>query len=309
MDRIEQAGIYIAGIYILYSFTSFLYRYILRPPVNLYQQYGNTAIVTGATEGIGKSIAFELGKKRFNLIIISRNQQKLESTKQDILKQYPGITIDICAIDFSKLQQNDLDKLNNIIKSNNYKVGILVNNVGLSYSYPDYLHNLTIDNVQQLIDLNIKSTTYMTHNILQHMISNKRGLVINLSSAAAIVPSPLLAIYGASKQYVDKLTDSLATEYKQYNIKFQVQNPLYVSTSMSKMRPSLTTPTPNTFAHYSVRQFGYSDTHISPYWVHAIMLGVVNRVPKFMANFYINKIHKSIRARALKKLNIQNKKQ
>jgi len=303
-DNVEQVSLLVAGGLFAYVIGSFAYRHFLRPAKKL-SRYGNTAIVTGATDGIGKAIAFELARQhKLNLVLVSRTAAKLNEVADEIKAKYSSVQVDTLAIDFGALDDSALQRLKSVVDSK--EVGILVNNVGMSYDYPEWFHSVERSKVQQLIDLNVRSTTLLTHLVLPAMTQRKRGLVVNISSAAAVFPAPLLAEYGAAKAYVDKFTHALSLEYKQHGVDFQVQNPLYVATKMAKMRPSLQAPTATQFARSSIAAWGY-DTQISPYWVHAIMLAAGKRMPAFLFNQYVFGMHKSIRARALKKVGAAKK--
>merc|ERR1719204_504114 len=101
------------------------------------RDYGSWAIVTGSTHGIGKSIAKELAKRSINLILISRSEEKLSLVTKEITDKY-NVEVRTTAVDMSKTTPDDYTS---IYKSfSDLDIGIIVNNVGLSYDHPEYLH-------------------------------------------------------------------------------------------------------------------------------------------------------------------------
>ena len=127
-------------------------------------------------------------------------------------------------------------------------IGILVNNVGMSYEHPQEFLELTSTYVDNLINLNIVSLNAMTRIVLPQMVERKKGAVINISSFSAAIPTPLLSVYSASKSYVDLLSQGMAKEYSSKGITVQCVLPNMVVSNLSKIRrPSLMVPTPNAF--------------------------------------------------------------
>merc|ERR1719461_702892 len=99
------------------------------------------------------------------------------------------------------------------------------------------------------------------------MVERKKGAVVSIGSGAGTGPCPMLAGYSAAKQYVAMLTRSLAAEYAHIpGLSFQCQTPLFITTKLAKIRkPSLTTPTPASYAKVGVRAIGY-ENEVSPFW-------------------------------------------
>ena len=132
-------------------------------------------------------------------------------------------------------------------------IGVLVNNVGMSYEHPQEFLELSSTYVDTLINLNIVSLNAMTRIVLPQMVERKKGAVINISSFLAAIPSPLLSVYSASKSYVDLISQGMAKEYLSKGITVQCVLPGYVTSKLSKIRrPSLTVPTPNAFVRYEL---------------------------------------------------------
>uniref|UniRef100_A0AC34R990 Uncharacterized protein n=1 Tax=Panagrolaimus sp. JU765 TaxID=591449 RepID=A0AC34R990_9BILA len=101
----------------------------------------NWAIITGSTDGIGKVYALELAKQGFDIILISRTKSRLEATKNEIIENYPKIKVEMIVFDFC---QDDVKVYNSQLfdKLKKFDIGILVNNVGMAYDYPDILHEV-----------------------------------------------------------------------------------------------------------------------------------------------------------------------
>lgn len=85
-------------------------------------------------------------------------------------------------------------------------VGILVNNVGRMYDFPDKLHNITESLLWQIININVGAVTMMTRAVIPQMKTKRRGIIVNISSGSECQPVPLMAVYGATKIYVKNFT-------------------------------------------------------------------------------------------------------
>jgi 17beta-estradiol 17-dehydrogenase / very-long-chain 3-oxoacyl-CoA reductase len=291
--------------YVVPIFSGF-YRFFLRSGKNL-KRLGEWAVVTGATDGIGLAYAEQLAQKGLNVLLVSRTPAKLSKTQADLSAKFPSVQFRTLVIDFSRFDEVSQFQFKKAVE--NLNIGVLINNVGQSYDHPDYFHSLESATVQSLIDLNIKSTTIVSHIVLPLMLAQKRGAIVNISSFAGLIVSPLLTQYSACKAYVDKFSQGLNAEYRSKGVTVQVQNPLFVSTKLAKIKySSLTVPSPAGYATAGIRQIGYGD-QISPYWVHALQIFVVKMLPESLVSAYAFKLHLGLRKRALKKKEQQTKAQ
>lgn len=187
-----------------------------------------------------------------------------------------------------------------------YEIGILVNNVGLSYPHPDYF--LDLPNKEKIyssiINCNIFSVTKMCMLLMPLMVERKRGLVINISSTAAQIPSPLLTVYGATKAFVAKFSSDLSAEYKKHGIIIQCIMPGYVATNMSKIRkPTWMSPAPKTYVKHAMNHVGVVETSTG-YYPHSMLVGVVKFIESCSvssARWIIMRMMETIRMRALKR--------
>ncbi|KAJ8945638.1 hypothetical protein NQ314_009173 [Rhamnusium bicolor] len=265
-------------------------------------QYGNS-VVTGATDGIGKAYAELLAKKGLNIVLISRTQTKLDEVAGEIAKKYNVNTKTIEA-NFTKVNQiyYEIDK-----QLMGLDVGVLINNVGISYPYPEYF--LELKNKDEIytniINCNIFSVTNMCKIIMPGMVERRRGVVVNISSTAAQIPSPLLSVYSASKSYVEKFSADLATEYSKYGITVQCLLPGYVATNMSKIRSSTwMAPFPMQYVEEAVKTIGIKE-RTTGYFPHSLMVGVVHALDSVsprLSRWLITRTMLNIRSRALRRV-------
>lgn len=282
------------GIKSLLRFINGVYIYFIRPGKDL-KKLGEWAVVTGATDGIGLAYAKHLAKLGINIVLISRTQSKLDTAAAEIQQKSKVKTITVAA-DFGKADAALWAKIKAAVEP--LQVGVLVNNVGLSYDHAEYLDALDDQLVDDLININIQATNKMTRIVIPGMKTRKKGAIVNIGSAAATVaPSgPLYAIYAGTKAYVDMFSKSLDLEYSAWNISVQNQAPAYVATKMSKIKkPTMDAPSPAVWVASAVKHIGYEPTSC-PYWYHGGMWAAVTDTPLYFTNLYLLEFHKFLRS-------------
>ena len=167
----------------------------------------NFSLITGASSGIGRDLARVAAKDCRNLVLTARSKAKLLELKSELTKKY-GVKIEIIDIDLSLAESPQ--KVFDFCKSKNIVVSELINNAGFG-DYGDFADS---DPSKQLnmIDLNVRSLTAMTHLFIQPMIAAKRGKIMNVASVAAFIPGPSMSVYFATKHYVLAFSEALAQE-------------------------------------------------------------------------------------------------
>merc|ERR1719384_325311 len=107
----------------------------------------------------------------------------------------------------------------------------------------------------------------MTRFVIDGMVQNKKGAIVNISSGSAMFTLPLLTEYSAAKSFIEKFTLALNAEYCTKGISVQCQIPFYVSTKLAKMRKSFTVPSADAFAKMGLKFIGQPEPVASPFWV------------------------------------------
>lgn len=172
-----------------------------------------TALITGASSGIGKELASIHAKKGGNLILVARRGKVLDEIKTKLEGQH-NITVTTIVKDLSK--SGSAKELYEEVKSKNLQVDYLINNAG--FGLRGLFHELPLDRQQQMMQLNMITLTELTHLFLPEMISRNNGKILNTSSTASLMPGPLQAVYFATKAYVTSLSNALAEELSNTNI-------------------------------------------------------------------------------------------
>ncbi|WP_082235023.1 SDR family NAD(P)-dependent oxidoreductase [Halobacillus massiliensis] len=169
-----------------------------------------TALITGASSGIGYELAKLFAKSGYALIIVARSETKLQQLK-DELKDYP---VSIIVQDLSK--QGATEELYNKVREKGRTVEVLVNNAGFGLN--GQFDEILLRDQQAMLQVNIMALTELTHYFLPDMKNSRmngvpRG-VINVASTAAFQPGPRMAVYYASKAYVLSFSEALVEEFK-----------------------------------------------------------------------------------------------
>jgi len=188
------------------------------------------ALITGATSGIGKATAYELAKIGFKLIICGRRKDILQSIKDDLSKI--TTTISLC---FDVSVNSEVIRSISSLPKKWKNINVLVNNAGNAHGM-DLFQDGNVDDWNKMIDINVKGLMYVTKAIVNSMIENSTGHIINIGSLAGKEVYPKGNIYCASKYAVKAISQSLRLDLNKHNIKVSEINPGLVETSFSDVR-------------------------------------------------------------------------
>jgi short-subunit dehydrogenase len=179
------------------------------------ETHQHTAVITGATSGIGKAFAAEFAKKGLDLIITGRRKEELLKVA-DTLSQDYGIRAETFAGDLSD-SKNRLALCLMIQQAGN--IDVLINNAGFGIDCPFYRNSL--NDIRSMIDTHITATAELTNSVLPGMIYRRQGTIINVSSLGAFTPGLTRSMYLSTKSFVHYFSESLFLEVRSFGIKVQ----------------------------------------------------------------------------------------
>ncbi|KAF7555794.1 hypothetical protein G7Z17_g1905 [Cylindrodendrum hubeiense] len=275
-----------------------------------YGKPGTWAVVTGASDGLGKEYALQLAAKGFNLVLVSRTLSKLDTLAEEIKQKYSekDVQIKTLAMDFSKDNNEDYDRLRELVQG--LDVGILINNVGQSHSMPVSFLETPREELQNIVTINCLGTLKVTQVIAPILKERKRGLILTMGSFAGWTPTPYLATYSGSKAFLQQWSIALASELADDNVDVYLVLSHLVTTAMSKVRrASLLVPNARPFVKNALGKIGLggyqaAPNTYTPWWSHAYMLWFIENIPGANGSITIGqnkKMHVDIRRRALRK--------
>ena len=172
-----------------------------------------TAIITGASTGIGYELALILAKQKVNLVLVARSKEKLVALQSKLSSEF-GVQVWVISLDLSNASaaQQVFDQCQQLGLHINY----LINNAG----FGDYgfFHESDWKKQAEMMQLNIVTLTHLTHLFLPNMLKSKNGKILNVASIAAFLPGPLMSVYYATKAYVLHFSEAIANELEDKGI-------------------------------------------------------------------------------------------
>lgn len=172
-----------------------------------------TALVTGASSGIGKAFAFELARHASHLILTARSEDKLQAISRQIRDEHP-VQVTIIQADLAK--PGGADKLMNTINAAGLSVDLLINNAGIG-KWANFLDE-SLATYEAMVTLNITSLMTLTYRVLPMMLAKGQGGIINVGSTGSFQPCPYIATYCATKAFVLNFSEALYGEYIHHGI-------------------------------------------------------------------------------------------
>jgi uncharacterized protein len=185
-----------------------------------------TAVITGASSGLGEVFADRLAKRGYNLKLVARRKDRLDAIADKLQSKY-GVKVTNLIADLGSA--TDLENVVNNLKADK-SITLLINNAGTAT-----LSSITTTSVAQqkaMVDVNITALMLLSNAVLPHFIENNEGILINIASVLGFYSLPVSAVYSGTKGFVVQYTRGLQEEFKETNIKVQLVNPATTATEI-----------------------------------------------------------------------------
>ncbi|MEZ4977603.1 MAG: SDR family NAD(P)-dependent oxidoreductase [Flavobacteriaceae bacterium] len=189
-----------------------------------------TALITGATSGIGKATAIEFAKHNLNLVLCGRRQERLDSLKKQLEEQ-----VAVHTLTFDVRNREAVFKAIESLPETFKTIDILINNAGNAHGL-DTIQEGNLDDWDAMMDGNVKGLLYLSKALMPQMIERQSGHIINIGSSAGKEVYPKGNVYCASKHAVLAVTEGMRIDLNPYGIKVGAVNPGLVETEFSKVR-------------------------------------------------------------------------
>jgi 3-hydroxy acid dehydrogenase / malonic semialdehyde reductase len=189
-----------------------------------------TALITGATSGIGKATAQEFAKHKIRLILCGRREKRLQTLKEELSK-----LTEVTTLQFDVSKKEEVISAIESLPKNFNKIDILINNAGNAHGLST-IQDGNMDDWDEMIDINVKGLLYVTKAIIPKMIAKNEGFIVNIGSAAGKEVYKNGNVYCASKFAVNALNKSMRLDLNDYNIRVSAIHPGMVETEFSEVR-------------------------------------------------------------------------
>lgn len=253
------------------------------PGADITKRYGKGSyvLITGSTDGIGKSLAFQFAKRGFNIVSMSRTLTKLEKTAEEIKSKYPGIEVVNVQCDFSKATEKGFFEPI-WEKTKDLDISILINNVGIDAI--ELYMDMTDEFVHKMLSINVYTVALLTKLYLKKLSQRKRSAVITMGSLAGKIPMSYFNVYNATKAFTEMFSLCLAKEHT--NIDFLSIRPSEVSTGMTHNKPTdIFTITATQCSNSIINELSKGKLESNGHWNHKLQEKLYLSVPEGLYDF------------------------
>jgi short-subunit dehydrogenase len=258
----------------------------------MYFFHGCTALITGASSGIGLEFARQLAPHARSLILVARRRDRLDAIKAELDR--PGLTIHCHAADLADDVQTGA--LIAALAASGEHVSLLINNAGLGDH--GFFEESDWARVNAMLDVNIKALTRLTHALLPELIRAGRGAILNVSSIAGLLPLPKMAVYAATKAYVTSFTEALRGELRGTGVSVTALCPGPVNTEFFEIAERAESrdamPAPELFkvpveqvVGAALRAVERDRARVIPGWFVCVVMTIASLVPIFILRLFL----------------------
>ena len=169
-----------------------------------------TALITGASAGIGREIALQLAPLAGTLVLVARRTDRLQSLREELLAINPDLRVECRRVDLSNAEQ--VEALCAELNDDGYDLDFLINNAGFGDVGP--FESSDWRKIERMLEVNVVALTSLCHRLIPLLRRHRPGAILNVSSIASLLPLPNLAVYAATKAYVSSFSEGLRAELR-----------------------------------------------------------------------------------------------
>lgn len=257
---------------------------------------GAWALITGASSGIGLSLAHKLAQRRMNLVLVARNQERLEKLAAELSAEL-SVETEVLAADLSKATQRKA-VAQRLKSAHSRPIDLLVNNAGIWNFTP--FADMKQSDLQQMISVNLLALVELTHAVIPEMVRRSHGAVLNVSSIAGFLPLPFEATYGATKAFVTSFSQGLYGELKDSGVHVCAVAPGVTRTELHERSdgtehvsdiPDLAWMSADEVAEISIKALDKRTPLCVPGGINKVMSAFLDVVPTPLARWTASKVN------------------
>ena len=285
----------ISTSYLAIRFLRFVHLYTRPSSLKRYLHGDNAwALVTGASDGIGRAFAQELAQHGFNVVLHGRNATKLKIVKAQLQNQFPKVDFHILIADASSTSHQQIDNL--VATLNDIHLTVLINNVGTAIKVAP-LEDTTLEEIDAIMNVNARFPTQLTKTLIPKLTQTKSpSLIMNIGSMGDFCV-PYATIYGGSKGYNMTWSSSLAMELKSEGKNVEVLGisvGRVTDVSHNKKEASFFTPSARTMARAALQRVGCGKPVVVGYVGHALQKFFVRLLPASVVSDAVTSLMKGV---------------
>ena len=247
---------------------------------------GCTALVTGASSGLGAEFARQLAPVAEKLVLVARRGEHLDELKASLEKTHPSARVFVYVMDLTR--ENQTRDFVEWLERENIRVNFLINNAGMGDRGPFATGDWT--KIHAMLELNIVALTRLTHHLLPMLREGGRGAILNVSSIAGLIPLPHMSVYAATKAYVNSFSDGLRMELRDTGITVTAVLPGPVETEFGQVAsrgagepewhsPGALTMTAAEVVYSALAAVAADKARVIPGWKVALFMGFAVGLP------------------------------
>lgn len=248
---------------------------------------GCTALITGASAGLGVEFARQLAPHATALILAARRADRLETLRAELATTHPSLRVQCYSIDLA--DPLAVEEFVRWLWDEGYRVDVLINNAGLgdrgSFENSDWVK------VKSMLDVNISALTKLTHHLLPMLRGHRHAAILNVSSTVGFLPMPRMAVYAATKAYVTSFSEALRAELRGSGISVTALCPGPVDTEFGAVAnrgeaetaaPDFLKVSPERVVRSALRAAAADRARVLPGWQVALIVLTLASLPMFL---------------------------